>query len=81
MNQQRTIEIPKNVVKIAIESTKRPTERSAYERRWTFDKRKSGLVGLYWASLNIGRGYRGRLVFIYRNGFRRVVARKISYRY
>jgi hypothetical protein len=75
---RETISIPKNVVAIAIESTIYPRDKSAYERRWTFPVNKAGQASFYWAGLNIGNGYQGRLCFIYRNGRKRVVWRKYS---
>lgn len=78
----QSVEVPKNVVRIVIETTKRPTDKSAYEH-WKGFSRKTGTlnlynVGFYWSGLNIGNGYKARLVFIYRNGHRRVVWRKYS---
>jgi len=76
---KETLDIPKNVVEIAIETTIHPTDKSAYERLWTFNLKQLGMASMYWSGLNIGRGYKSRLVFIYRNGFRQVALRKVSF--
>lgn len=64
------------IVRCIIEVTRYPTPKSSYEY-WCGSK-PSAYVNIMWGGLNIGNGYKARLVTIDSDGKRRIVARKWS---